>query len=110
MTNDSGQDGDFTIAWERLDGKAIVRLCGEFDLAGTTEFEHHVAQALVTNPPDVIFDLTGLAFIDSSGVAALFGAVGRASAKVRLDPESQPARTLRLMGMIQVLDVVDSQA
>ena len=45
------------------DGHVGVVLCGELDMAG-------VATAVAAREPQVIVDLAGLKFIDSSGVAA----------------------------------------
>jgi anti-sigma B factor antagonist len=52
------------------DGKAVVALRGELDVADAAS----VAAALVAvaaRAPEIIVDLAGLEFIDSSGVAAL---------------------------------------
>jgi anti-sigma B factor antagonist len=52
-----------------------VRLHGELDMAGTFVLEPRLDE-LVAAPPDggVVFDLSDLRFVDSTGLAALVGA------------------------------------
>jgi stage II sporulation protein AA (anti-sigma F factor antagonist) len=52
-----------------------VRLHGELDMAGTFVLEPRLDE-LVAAPPEggVVFDLRGLRFVDSTGLAALIGA------------------------------------
>ena len=52
------------------DGHVIVALRGELDVADATEVVAAFAM-IVARQPEVIVDLAGLEFIDSSGVAAL---------------------------------------
>lgn len=51
--------------------EAIVRLCGELDLAGKDEASAALAEAESLSPGRVILDLEELTFIDSSGVSFL---------------------------------------
>jgi anti-sigma B factor antagonist len=58
------------LSTRERDGKAVVALRGELDVADAAS----VAAALVAvaaRVPEIIVDLAGLEFIDSSGVAAL---------------------------------------
>ena len=52
------------------DGRAVVALRGELDLVDAVAVAAALAAAAVSEP-QVIVDLAGLEFIDSSGVAAL---------------------------------------
>lgn len=51
------------------DGHVVVVLCGEPDVADAAGVA--TALAVVAREPEIIVDLAGLEFIDSSGVAAL---------------------------------------
>jgi anti-anti-sigma factor len=58
------------------DGLVIVRVRGEFDLAGVEVFSSAIGQAGETGAPDadglvIELDLTDVTFIDSSGVGAI---------------------------------------
>jgi anti-sigma B factor antagonist len=52
------------------DGHVIVALCGELDVVDATGVVAAFA-VIVARQPEIIVDLAGLDFIDSSGVAAL---------------------------------------
>ena len=61
------------------DGKAQLLLFGEFDLAGIQQFETALAEIEVVEPPILVVDLSGLDFMDSSGLRALVMADQRAT-------------------------------
>jgi anti-anti-sigma factor len=96
------QDGDDTV----------VRLDGELDMSGTFVLEPQLdrldADAL---PGDVLFDLRGVTFIDSTGLAALIGAherlrdSGVATRFVRGPDQVQ--RVFAVAGFDDVLDFVE---
>jgi len=52
------------------DGNVIVALCGELDVADAMCVAATLAD-VAAREPEIIVDLAGLDFIDSSGVAAL---------------------------------------
>jgi anti-sigma B factor antagonist len=51
----------------------IARMSGELDIAGAPGMGDRLDEAVPTSARGVVVDLSGLAFIDSSGVAMLFG-------------------------------------
>jgi anti-sigma B factor antagonist len=85
-------------------GQVVVALCGELDIADAA----NVAAALteiVARRPQIIVDLAGLNFIDSSGVAALARArkhARHAGGEVVL-AAAQPQVT-RLLTLIRLID------
>jgi anti-sigma B factor antagonist len=66
---DSRRDGDVTV----------VVLNGELDLASAPELERELREAEAAQPARVIIDLSGLGFMDSTGLQALLRARERAS-------------------------------
>lgn len=81
----------FSVATEPVgDAAVMVRLDGELDMAGTFLLEPRLDE-LVAEPPDggVVFDLRGLSFVDSTGLAALV------SGQQRLAEEGVPTRFYR---------------
>jgi len=87
---------------------AVVGLVGELDIASGSEFGAAVVAMLVAGR-DVVVDMTGLRFCDSSGFAALVRArnvahsTGRTLALRRLVPNV--ARTMALVGLDKVFTV-----
>lgn len=71
---------DFRVELETLArGITLVHTFGEIDFCTTRAFRASVARALDEGASRVIVDLSHLAFIDSSGIGALVGAVRRAA-------------------------------
>jgi anti-anti-sigma factor len=55
----------------------IARLTGELDIAGATDTGDRIHDAVPTSARALVVDLTDLDFIDSSGIAMLFGLARR---------------------------------
>jgi anti-sigma B factor antagonist len=51
----------------------IARMSGELDIAGAPGMGDRLDEAVPTSARGLVVDLSGLAFIDSSGIAMLFG-------------------------------------
>jgi anti-sigma B factor antagonist len=77
MSNDNGPQ--FDVAVEVAGTTAIVRLAGELDLATAPELAE-VLQGLEPSCKRIILDLTGLEFIDSTGLRLAVTEHSRASA------------------------------
>jgi anti-sigma B factor antagonist len=57
---------------EARDEVIVARLSGELDLAGAPATGEQIAAAVPTSARGLVIDLSGLDFMDSSGVAMLF--------------------------------------
>jgi anti-sigma B factor antagonist len=90
------------------DGHVVVALRGELDIADAVSVAAALA-AVAARDLEIIVDLAGLEFIDSSGVAAL--ARGRKHARhaggdlVLAAPQRQVLRVLTLTRLIEVFPV-----
>lgn len=65
---------------ERIDadtGSWLVTISGEVDLASHRALSDVVDEALRAEPSRLVFDLSGIRFIDSSGLGVLIGAVNK---------------------------------
>ena len=95
------------------DEVTVVALSGEFDLAGVERFEIALGR-LESGPGAVLVDLSGLDFMDSSGLRALVMADQRAKqAGRRLAIVPGPPVVRRVFEITQLderLDLVDSAA
>lgn len=87
-----------------------LALHGELDIAGVDEVERYVAAIAAGAPRDLVLDLTGLAFIDSTGLSCLLNVHDTTRAEgIRLwilYGEGAVARALRLTGLHNVLPLV----
>ncbi len=65
---------------EQVDGVTVVKPCGEYlDASVADEFKRDVSRVLDSNLR-VVFDLSRLQFIDSSGIRAILSCLRRVSA------------------------------
>lgn len=61
------------VDFERgADGVLVARLSGELDLANLDAVRRRIEQELAADAGSLIVDLTGVAFLDSSGIQLLF--------------------------------------
>jgi anti-sigma B factor antagonist len=95
------------IASEHYGSEAIIVLEGEFDLAGTERFWAFADAALAAEPRAVIVDVSGLEFVDSSGLLALMrvrdAAVEIGAAFTIRNPSVALRRIVELAGLEELL-------
>jgi anti-anti-sigma factor len=83
----------------------FVSLGGELDIASVPSIEVELEAFIDAAPPRVVFDLSKVTFMDSSGIAMLLRAAERvASVEVR-DPSLSVQLVLRATGLSEVLHV-----
>jgi anti-anti-sigma factor len=88
---------------ERIaDGRRVIALCGELDLSNAALLEERLAGKI-----DTVLDLSGLSFIDSSGISVLITTAQRARSQAWTfsAQNAQPAvlRVIKLVGIDQHL-------
>jgi anti-sigma B factor antagonist len=59
-------------------GRFVVSLTGELDLASAPSLERALAEAEAAGPGGIVVDLSGLEFMDSTGLQSLIAAFKRA--------------------------------
>lgn len=72
---DLGMALDCTVSWETVDGFAVCRPHGDLDAFTVVRFREAIAE--IPSDSIVIFDLSGVPFIDSAGLGALVGGIRR---------------------------------
>jgi anti-anti-sigma factor len=106
---------EFSITAGDRDGRAYLTLRGELDLATAPELEELV-NARIDASRDVVVDLRGLEFMDSSGIRVLVAAHARAGRVgtrlfiVRPEPESAVGKIVEVAGLDGELNIVDDPA
>lgn len=99
---------DFDVFWPD-GGTAVIALVGELDVAGAPRVRQAVVDVLDADIERVVVDLSGLSFIDSTGLGVLVGAYKRARA-VGADfavarPSTAVARVFQIAGIDKILPV-----
>ena len=71
MTRPDSGVPSFDVRIEREDDRIVLRLTGEFDLAAMDDFEAGVEDALSAPLSELVLDLRGLRFVDSTGLRGI---------------------------------------
>jgi anti-anti-sigma factor len=104
--------GGFSISTSEHDGRVVVQLRGELDLATAPELEELIVERLDAGQA-VVLDLRELEFMDSSGLRVIIAAHARAGRGgprftiVRPPANGAVARILTIAGVQDELDLID---
>jgi anti-sigma B factor antagonist len=85
-------------------GTQIVTLRGELDSSNAISLEAAVTSIAAGHPQRLIFDLTGLSFMDSAGIAILINTATKTSVSLR-NPSPIIRRVLEATGLADVLPI-----
>jgi anti-sigma B factor antagonist len=100
-------DPRLDIAVERRAGRVILKLEGEFDLSSEAQFQERLAELRDPELAELILDMRGLEFIDSSGLRLIIKLAGTArdeDFKLTLIPgEGQVESVLKTTGLDRIL-------
>jgi anti-anti-sigma factor len=106
---------EFAISATEIDGRAHLTLRGELDLATAPELEQVLIER-IDACQDVVVDLRGLEFMDSSGIRVLVAAharAGRAGTRVfivRPETGSAVGKIVEVAGLDRELNILDDPA
>lgn len=103
--------GQFDLSSTREGDIHSIHLFGELDLASVPRLEHELARAEGTDARLIILDLSGLLYIDSTGVRLLLSAHARSRADrdrlTLIRGTGDVQRVFELCGVADVLPFVD---
>jgi anti-anti-sigma factor len=100
-------DQPFSVTIERTEGGAArVLVVGEVDLQTASALRDSLTEAAGAGSGDVVVDLEGVGFLDSTGLNALLGArAGLASDGRQLRVERASTRVMRVFEVAGVADL-----
>jgi anti-sigma B factor antagonist len=103
---------DLQIETRNEGGVPLIALAGEFDLSGVQEFEAELYRLEAEAPGVLVVDLTGLEFMDSSGLRSLVMADQRAREAQRrlaiVPGRPTVRRVFEITALDERLDLVES--
>lgn len=85
-------------------GAQIVTLSGELDSSNVAQLEAMVESLAAEPSQSLVFNLTGLQFMDSAGIAVLIGAATKTNVSLR-NPSPVIRRVLEVTGLSSVLAI-----
>jgi anti-sigma B factor antagonist len=86
-------------------GAHVVVLSGELDSANAATLKERLTSIPPQPAQRLIFDLTGLRFMDSAGIAVLIGAMANASGVSLRNPSPIIRRVLEASGLSSVFSI-----
>jgi anti-anti-sigma factor len=84
-------------------GAVVLALSGELDLASVTTLQTELDDVVADRPAAVVFDLSALRFMDSSGIAALLGCAAQVPRVQVRNPSNTVRRVIELSGLATTL-------
>jgi len=100
---------EFSVSVAVTGETAVVTVTGELDLYTAPRFRESMAPVLLSAPPEVVMDLSGVEFIDSSGIGVMVGALKRLRAhdgRLTLTGVSTTTRrALELVGLTRFMQI-----
>jgi anti-sigma B factor antagonist len=101
------------VAVEERGSTAVLRVLGDLDLRSGPGVERAVTHQLASGWRNIVVDLGGVEFMDSSGLGALVGswrAVKRVEGTFRIaHPTGQVRRILAMTGLDRLFPSVDAE-
>jgi anti-sigma B factor antagonist len=86
-------------------GVPIIAISGELDSSNAASQEAVIAPVALAHPQRLIFDLSGLRFMDSAGIAVLVGIAAKVDAVSLRDPSQVVRRVIEVTGLTDVLTI-----
>lgn len=87
-------------------GRLLITLSGDIDIATADDLGRQIAAGMEAGTGaavDVVIDLSGVTFMDTSGIALLID-VANAAASIQLrDPSNQVRRVIEAAGLTSIL-------
>ncbi len=83
-------------------GVPFIRVVGELDLSNADQLDAAIERATAERPEGIVIDLSGVTFMDSTGLHALFKARKRADTITLRAPSREARRVIELSGLDSV--------
>lgn len=103
-------DADGPAAWATCEvdslGAVAIQLHGELDMASVSAVEAEIESSLTGAPTRCIFDLAGLTFMDSSGIALLIRVANHCGGVEVRNAADNVRRVLEVTGVADRLGLV----
>lgn len=87
-------------------GASVISISGEIDMSNVVSLEAELESLIAPGCDVLVFDLSALAFIDSSGLALLLRAAGKTG---RLELRHASATVLRIIQATGLSDILHVQ-
>jgi anti-sigma B factor antagonist len=90
----------------RENAVAVIRLSGELDMVSVERVRAVIDEALASENERLVFDVSELEFMDSSGIALLISVTRKVPAVEVRDPTATVRRIIELTGLTEILRMI----
>jgi anti-sigma B factor antagonist len=102
-TDDDGAPVGSAVVTSDTGGVATIELIGEIDLSNVDGVRSTIEPTVATKHDRVVFNLSRLDFLDSSGIALLLWAAANADSVQLLQPSEIVRRIIEVTGLSEIL-------
>ncbi|MBV8981723.1 MAG: STAS domain-containing protein [Acidimicrobiia bacterium] len=103
--------GELRLTVSESDGVWVVEVYGELDMHTSPDLRDQLVALIDSGANDIVLDLSGLEFIDSTGLGVLVGILKRLVTRdgrlVLRSPRPAARRVFEITGLDLVFDIVD---
>jgi anti-sigma B factor antagonist len=104
---------DLLIETRTVNGTPILDLTGEVDSYNAPKLRDQMTQLIEEGKADLVINMTGVEYIDSTGLGTLVGGLKRASEHgggIRIIcPNEQIYKVFNITGLVRVFSIHDSE-
>jgi anti-sigma B factor antagonist len=86
-------------------GGPVIAVSGDLDISSVEQLRDAVSEMSEGRPEELTFEMSGLRFMDSAGIAVLLGAAGSVPSVRLCNPTRAVRRVIELTGLTEVLKV-----
>lgn len=101
--------GELDVRVENVEGRTLISVAGDIDVATVDQLEQALTGAIEGGATDLVLDLAGVPFLDSTGVGAIVVAeqrLRRQEAKFALRSlQALPLRVLEIGGLTKIFTI-----
>ncbi len=86
-------------------GGPVIEVSGDLDISSVEQLRSAVSEMAAARPEELTFEMSGLRFMDSAGIAVLLGAAGKVPSVRLSNPTTAVRRVIELTGLTEILKV-----
>lgn len=105
---------DLTLATRELGGRTVISVGGEIDVYTAPRLRDAIAELVSTGSYDLVVDMSGVEFLDSTGLGVLVGGLKKVRAHdgslELICPQERLLKIFRITGLAKVFVIHDSLA
>jgi len=104
---------DLRLRSRAVDGAMVLEVSGEVELHSAPQLRAELVRLTETTSPQIVVDLAGVSFIDSTGIGVLVGGLKKARERggevAFCSPQTRVKRVFEITGLLQALPLFETR-